>query len=257
MSRPAARTCFGKQSSPLLVSKALSQAKSLEPCLQARTSNLPAAISGLRSSVLPHAAMPFPQCFGDNKHLEIPSDEELPPDARNKDVEAEVVSDTDEEPIEISSESDTKSEENIPDDSEYRLRGGLQHLWGAHRGHGDCSGSNQLKCYFGSDDKPAKAGPDGRCDLCSGDSLAALNSDPLGQARITYLLKHLSGKKLQHAYVRIKLVLGEETMRAFEWRRTRALHRSLQRPKGKARKRAHSEVTREGAVATKHELEIE
>eukprot|EP00439_Symbiodinium_sp_Y106_P059747 s42_g8.t1 len=190
--------------------------------------------------------MPFPQCFGDNKHLEIPSDEELPPDARNND-----------EPIDISSESDTKSEENIPDDSECRLRGGLRHLWGAHRGHGDCSGSNQLKCYFGSDDKPAKAGPDGRCDLCSGDSLAALNSDPLGQARITYLLKHLSGKKLQHAYVRVKLVLGAETMRAFEWRRTRALHRSLQRPKGKARKRAHSEVTREGAVATKHELEIE
>ena len=240
----------------MMVSKALSQTKSLEPCLPACTSNLPAAISGLKSSVLPHAAMPFPQCLGENQHLQIPSDEEVPSDARNNDVEAELVN-TDEEPIEISSESDTESKESIPDDSERRLRGGLRHLWGAHEGHGDCSGSNQLKCYFGSEDKPAKAGPDGRCDLCSADSLAALNSDPLGQGRITYLLKQLSGKKLQHAYIRIKLVLGEETMRAFEWRRTRALHRSLQRPKGKARKRAHSEATTEGTDARKHKLETE
>ena len=173
--------------------------------------------------------MPFPQCSAGNNYLEISSEEELAPDSTTNrdDPKAEAAGITHDQPIDNSDE-DIDARVNISEDSEYRLRGGQQHLWGAHRGHGDCMGSNQLKCYFGSKHHPAKAGPNGRCDFCSSDSLAALTSDPRGQARITYLLKHVEGKSLQHAYVRIKLVLGEAAMHTFEWRE-RALYRSSQR----------------------------
>ena len=168
--------------------------------------------------------MPFPQCSAGNNYLEISSEEELAPDSTTNrdDPQAEAAGVTHDQPIDNSDEG-IDARVNISEDSEYRLRGGLQHLWGAHRGHGDCMGSNQLKCYFGSKHHPAKAGPNGCCDLCSSDSLAALTSDPRGQARITYLLKHLEGKSLQHAYVRIKLVLGEAGHAHFRVARTSPL----------------------------------
>ena len=77
---------------------------------------------------------------------------------------------------------DTKSEASVGgNDSDLfrassspgrRLRGGLKHLWGAHEGHKDCTGSNQLGCYFGipglniqnSKPKPAAGSPSRKLD---------------------------------------------------------------------------------------------
>ena len=96
-------------------------------------------------------------------------------------------------------------------------------LWGELEGHGSCTGSNQLPCYFGKDGHAASAGPDGRCDLCSSESMLALHSEM--PQRLTHLLTRLEGKPLQHALVRVKLVLGEDVKNMYEKNRARALHR--------------------------------
>ncbi|CAE7364492.1 unnamed protein product [Symbiodinium sp. CCMP2592] len=194
--------------------------------------------------------MPFTQSFGGNSYLNIniSSEEEVPPDfeeRRRKDEAADVAMIG--SPIDISDEDSlataepTIADRNAPStiaaiNQESKFKGGLMDLWGCHSGHGACTGSNQLKCYFGANGQPAKAGPDGRCDLCSSDSLTALYEDPRGQARITYLLKHLDGKNLKHAYARIKIVLGKAIQQDFQFRRQRALRRSLQRPKAMPKK---------------------
>lgn len=106
----------------------------------------------------------------------------------------------------------------------------LSLLWGQRQDNGLCSGSNQLPCCFGESGNPAGAGPSGRCDLCTGHVLESLHEDgTFGQARITHLLKQLEGKPLEHALVRIKLVLGEQAKLDYAHRRSRALYRSLQR----------------------------
>ena len=99
----------------------------------------------------------------------------------------------------------------------------LHEMWGEHEGFGMCEGSNQLECCFGRGGEPTAASPDGRCDLCSGDNLRALHMNC--QSRVTHLLKQLNGKPLQHALIRIKLVLREAAMQDYENRRLRALHR--------------------------------
>ena len=96
-------------------------------------------------------------------------------------------------------------------------------LWDELAGHGLCGGSNQLPCCFGNNGLPANAGPDGRCDLCSGDSMRALR-DQMPQ-RLTRILVKLEGKPLQHALIRIKLMLGESAKDDYQHRRDRALRR--------------------------------
>ena len=102
-------------------------------------------------------------------------------------------------------------------------RHGSDLLWGELTGHGICIGSNQLPCYFGTNGGAANAGPDGRCDLCSGDAMRELHRSM--PQRLTHLLTGLEGKPLQHALVRLKLVLGETIMAEYQARRQRALHR--------------------------------
>ena len=96
-------------------------------------------------------------------------------------------------------------------------------LWGELEGHGSCAGSNQLPCYFGKDGHAASAGLNGRCDLCSVESMRALRSEM--PQRLTHLLTQLEGKPLQHALVRVKLVLGEGVKDMYKKNRARALHR--------------------------------
>ena len=96
-------------------------------------------------------------------------------------------------------------------------------LWGELEGHGSCTGSNQLPCCFGKDGHAASAGPDGRCDLRSSESTLALHGEM--PQRLTHLLTQLEGKPLQHALVRVKLVLGEDVKDMYEKNRARALHR--------------------------------
>ena len=108
-------------------------------------------------------------------------------------------------------------------------------IWGEHDGFGLCRGSNQLRCYFGLDGLPAQAGPCGRCDFCSSDALEALH-DNMPQ-RITHLLSNIHGKPLQHAFVRIKIVLGEAAQTDYKMRRERVMQRrNPNRPKRASRK---------------------
>ena len=116
-----------------------------------------------------------------------------------------------------------ESETPAPNPSGTAKRKACHMLWDELAGHGLCGGSNQLPCCFGNDGLPANAGPDGRCDLCSGDSMRALH-DQMPQ-RLTHILVKLEGKPLQHALVRIKLVLGEGAKDDYNHRRDRALHR--------------------------------
>ena len=110
---------------------------------------------------------------------------------------------------------------------------------GPRKGFGQCEGSNQLPCCFGADGSPANAAPNGRCDLCSKDNLKCLHEDLPQQ--ITHLLVNLKDKPLQHALVRIKLVLGDAAREDYSRRRERALHRrDPNRPKRGKRTTASS-----------------
>ena len=109
------------------------------------------------------------------------------------------------------------------DNANRQKRKGSDMLWGGLDGHGPCIGSNQLPCCFGCNGHPANAGPDGRCDLCSGDALRALHEHM--PQRVTHLLVALQGKPLQHALIRVKIIFGEAAMNDYDNRRQRALHR--------------------------------
>ena len=100
---------------------------------------------------------------------------------------------------------------------------GCSMLWGELSGHGLCKGSNGLPCYFGENGHPANAGPNGRCDLCSGEAMRGLHEHM--PQRLTHILTKLQGRPLQHALIRIKLVLGESIKNDYQHRRDRALHR--------------------------------
>ena len=136
----------------------------------------------------------------------------------------------------VDSKSDAPTEDEKHEEGSCKTQRTIQKhaqlslLWGQRQDNGLCSGSNQLPCCFGESGNPAGAGPGGRCDLCTGHVLESLHEDgTFGQARITHLLKQLEGKPLEHALVRIKLVLGEQAKLDYAHRRSRALYRSLQR----------------------------
>ena len=99
-----------------------------------------------------------------------------------------------------------------------RMKGGVRELWLPSEDCGFCTGSNQLPCCFGPNGEPARAEPNGRCDLCCTAALQALDGAPLGQARITHLLKNLNGKPLLPGYARIGIALGEEARDKYKFR---------------------------------------
>ncbi len=99
---------------------------------------------------------------------------------------------------------------------------GARGLWGGHAGE-QCSGSNQLPCCFGPNGQPAAAGHNGRCDLCSGEVIEMLHCQM--QQRLTHLIVELTGKPLEHALIRLKMILGAEASEMYRRRRERALHR--------------------------------
>jgi len=119
--------------------------------------------------------------------------------------------------IDISSEEDNAQETSQP------LAAFLKAMWRDHEGHGACTGSNELPCCFGKDGQAANAGPDGRCDLCSGPTIRMLHEHSYAHRRLTFLLKQLHGRPLLHALVRIKLVLGPEARDIYRKRRMAAL----------------------------------
>ena len=100
-------------------------------------------------------------------------------------------------------------------------------LWGQHQDYGHCRGSNQLPCCFGLNGQAAMAGPNGRCDLCTGEVIEMLHAST--QQRLTHLLADLTGKPLEHALIRLKMVLGTEARDMYESRRRRAIHRRTQK----------------------------
>ena len=128
------------------------------------------------------------------------------------------------EVIEISSEEDGGAEETPKP-----LPAFLKAMWRDHEGHGTCTGSNELPCCFGKEGKAANAGPDGRCDLCSGTTIRMLRGHPYAYRRLTFLLKQLHGKPLLHALVRIKLVLGPQARDLYKERRRAALRHPAKR----------------------------
>ena len=131
--------------------------------------------------------------------------------------------DSDSAPEPASSARGSSREAQPPTGTPSKKRRGCQMLWGELEGHGSCKGSNQLPCYFGKDGHAASAGPDGRCDLCSSECMLALHREM--PQRLTHLLTQLEGKPLQHALVRVKIVLGEDAKNMYEKNRARALHR--------------------------------
>ena len=117
---------------------------------------------------------------------------------------------------------------------------GIRGLWGQRQDCGECRGSNQLPCCFGPNGHAAMAGLNGRCDLCSGEIIEMLHATM--QQRLTHLIANLTGKPLEHALVRIKMVLGSEARDMYERRRERALHR---RPRhGQVRNSAGTNVNK-------------
>ena len=105
----------------------------------------------------------------------------------------------------------------------------IRALWGQHQDYGHCRGSNQLPCCFGSNGQAAMAGPNGRCDLCTGEVIEMLHASM--QQRLTHLLADLAGKPLEHALIRLKMILGTEARDMYESRRRRAVHRRTQKKK--------------------------
>ena len=136
-----------------------------------------------------------------------------------------------------------ETEEDDPPAPTSRMKGALKELWLSSENCGLCTGSNELRCYFGQKGQAANAEPGGRCDLCSSASLRALHEHPRGQARITYLLKNLTEKPLLHGYARIAIALGEEAREMYRFRRERALYRTAQRAKAKSRRSRPSTAT--------------
>ena len=124
-----------------------------------------------------------------------------------------------------SDEEETAEVQALPSGSATNSRHtpGTLGLWGQHQNCGECSGSNQLPCCFGAAGAPAMAGENGRCDLCTGEIIEMLHATM--QQRLTHLISNLTGKPLEHALVRIKMVLGEEARDMYKKRRERALHR--------------------------------